>query len=304
MTVVQINGYGFETATVWTVDRVDISFTDTDGGSTTFTANVYDPSGPNAGSDTPGMTIDSWSDTLIEISFDTGDFDPYVTDVSFFDETLSYSTLYDVNPDAPTEAVVPPPTISSVAEVTGNDQRGDLQINGTNLSGLGHVVLYYNNDLDSLGFTNPPGGPTSIVLQNDILAGETISSIEMYETFPLTNLLLSFNGGNLPYAMSEYPYLFSYDSGLDELTITQSVGFDFNDITTINYNGDGGSGQLTTSYWSVVSASEMVIQQASFVTGGATEIYSLQFRNGPTIVDIFDFSYQAITTPTGPVQLS
>lgn len=302
MTSVQINGYGFETATVWTVDRVDISFTDAPGNSSTFTASVYDPNGPNAGNDTAGMTINTWTDTLIDIVFNTEDFDPYVSDVSMWDEALAYSTGFDVDPDAPTEAVIPPPTIDSVAEVSANDVRGDLQINGTYLSDRGHIVVYYNNDMDSIGFTNPPGGPNSLVLESEVLAGETVSSINIYESYPETNLLLSFSGGNLPFEMTDYPFRFSYDEGLDELTIINSLGVDFYDITAINYNGGGGSGQITNANWSVVSINEMVVNQANFVMSGGP-IYSLQFFVGPTLVTIFDYTYEAYEYPNGPVDI-
>lgn len=97
MTDIAINGNYFTTST-GPVDLAAIELSDTDGGPITETLLVYNPSGANSGSTTPGITINTWSETLIDISHSLSQ-SKLVANVVLTDDPQTFSVAYDLNPD-------------------------------------------------------------------------------------------------------------------------------------------------------------------------------------------------------------
>lgn len=109
MTNIQINGNRFTTATAWEVDLAQFSFGAVDGGPETDNRAVFDPAGPNAGSDNLiGLTINSWTNTLIDIDYDETSHPDFLRSVTLRDVTQTQSVTFDVSPDAPTTGLTYP----------------------------------------------------------------------------------------------------------------------------------------------------------------------------------------------------
>jgi hypothetical protein len=105
MTVVQINGQRFDVNTAWAVDEVQLAFSLVDGGPYAWQIVAHDPSGPNSGNVTPGTTVLTWTDTVIELDFDGNTVDPLLARVLIRDVTDVEQLEFDVTPDAPVLAV-------------------------------------------------------------------------------------------------------------------------------------------------------------------------------------------------------
>lgn len=101
MTVVQINGQRFDVNTAWAVDEVQLAFSLVDGGGYAWQIVAHDPSGPNSGNITPGTTVLTWTDTVIELDFDGNTVDPLLARVLIRDVTDVEQLEFDVTPDAP-----------------------------------------------------------------------------------------------------------------------------------------------------------------------------------------------------------
>lgn len=299
MTLVQVNGIGFEAATNWTADKLEIALGQQEGGPTTGVIAAYDPNGPNSGSTTAGVAVSTWSDSVIEISFDAESFDPYVQGAQVLDVTQQFSSSYDLAPDQPTSAPQLP-SISLVQEDFGDIYRGSFEVSGSNLSGLGTVRVYYDSGLSYVDFDNPPGGPTVLALRSDILAGETLTGIDLYSAYPATPETYV-GGTSLLLSLSDFPYRFSYNSGTDELTVTQVVGFDFNIIDNIR-SYSNGQVSLFLPDWQVVSSSEIVIDNA-FAKFNGGPIETMLFKSNDANIDQWDAVPPRNGTPS-PVTLS
>jgi len=192
------------------------------------------------------------------------------------------------------------PEIADVSEY-GDSTIGNILIEGNNLSGLGTVRAYYDGGASYVQWDNPPGSPGSLTLQSDVLAGQTITMIELYSDFPPTNLLLAYTGPQLPLVMQDFIFYFSYDSGLDELTITNTVGYNFNNVDNIDFVSNGNV-TLNTGDWYLNSSSEMVITNAAVVlnSGPVTEF---QMKNGGTNLFFWADYLDGAGYPTGSIYL-
>jgi len=187
MTLVQVNGLRFQTATVWTVDRVQLSFSQTQGGPSAFQAYVSDPGGPNAGIDL-NATVVSWTNTQIVIDVNELNVDEYVTQALAQDSTLTQFILFDLVPDQPTTD----PVVTAMDSPLDNQVR----ITGTNLLASDQMdILWAPNGVnDNITIFNPAGpnnglnlggavivwGDTEITVTYAPLDGETVNYANVY----------------------------------------------------------------------------------------------------------------------------
>lgn len=103
MTNIQINGVRFKVATAWEVDVAQFSFAAVEGGPETDSRAEFDPTGPNAGSgNLIGATINSWTNTLIDIDYDGASHPAFLRSVRLYDVTQAQSETFDLVPDQPT----------------------------------------------------------------------------------------------------------------------------------------------------------------------------------------------------------
>jgi hypothetical protein len=104
-----INGQHFLVSVLDPADRVDVFLSDAAGVPTGDSFSVYDPAGPNAGSNLPGTSVSVWSDTTITFDYDTaevgdGSGTEFIHEVRMFDATGLLIEFYDVRPAIPQDA--------------------------------------------------------------------------------------------------------------------------------------------------------------------------------------------------------
>lgn len=103
MATLQVNGTDFLTG-----DLLVSGFSDVDGGPLTFSLAAFNPAGPNAGNNSTGVTVNQWTDTLIELAIVEPSLnDNFLREVTLDDLAQTYSVTFDVNPDIPYPIPIP-----------------------------------------------------------------------------------------------------------------------------------------------------------------------------------------------------
>jgi hypothetical protein len=155
VTNVQINGENFKLSTEWTVDEIQLAFSPNPGDAYAWQIIAHDPAGPNAFNVTPGVTINAWTDTLIDIDFDGNTVDPYLAFMLARDVTDTETIFFDISPD---QGVLPAATgqVNTVTAPSANTR----YFFGVDLDGAGLRLRVFDDfAFNKTYFLDAPNDP-------------------------------------------------------------------------------------------------------------------------------------------------
>lgn len=288
MTNIVINGQGFEAATAWTVDKVEVQFSIAPGESPSVdTVEAFDPDGPNAGDSTAGVTINSWTNTSIDFDFTPAD--NYVAAVTAYDVTGAESAPFDVDPDQLARTI-------EVTDVSVLGPAVHVQLDHAHPAQTMVVTLAGDDyELEYVPATDPPDPLpedrftdflaldyyiTFSAHMSDVATGD-ITDIYIYDGSPLGPGFAEWHGS---VAWTGRTIDVTYDDGTDYLIIQLSVPYSTLLPTEAEFTLSSGP-PITLSVPDDFEVSPdggtYSVENASSVFGDGVELVAVEFDNNP-----------------------